>query len=73
MMPLSFAKTGDVYRIARIGGNAEMKHHLGDLGFVEGDTIEIVSEIGGNFIVNIKDTRVAVSKELASKISVIAA
>ncbi len=70
MMPLMLAGVGEENIIRRIGGNPEMKKHLEDLGFVVGGTVTIVSEIGGNLIVNVKDTRVAVSREMAGKIMV---
>lgn len=70
MMPLMLAGVGEENIIRRVGGNPEMKKHLEDLGFVVGGTVTIVSEIGGNLIVNVKDTRVAVSREMAGKIMV---
>lgn len=70
MMPLLLAGVGEESIIRKVGGNQEMKKHLEDLGFVVGGTVSIVSEIGGNLIVNVKDTRVAVSREMAGKIMV---
>jgi ferrous iron transport protein A len=70
MMPLLLADVGEDNIIRKVGGNQEMKKHLEDLGFVVGGTVSIVSEIGGNLIVNVKDTRVAVSREMAGKIMV---
>ena len=70
MMPLMLADVGEENIIRRIGGSQEMKKHLEDMGFVVGGTISIVSEINGNLIVNVKDTRVAVSREMAGKIMV---
>ena len=70
MMPLMLADVGEENIIRRIGGSQEMKKHLEDMGFVVGGTVSIVSEINGNLIVNVKDTRVAVSREMAGKIMV---
>lgn len=70
MMPLVFAEAGEEIIIKKVGGTPEMKKHLEDLGFVAGGTVSVVSEIGGNLIVNVKDSRVAVSREMAQKIMV---
>ena len=69
-MPLSFADAGVENIIKKIGGKPEVKQHLENLGFVVGGIVRIVSSIGGNLIVNVKDSRVAISKEMASKIIV---
>lgn len=70
MMPLTLASAGEKNMIRRVGGNDETKRHLEDLGFVAGAVVTIVSSIGGNLIVNVKDSRVAISKEMAGKILV---
>lgn len=70
MMPLTFANVGEENMIKKIGGNPETKKFLESLGFVPGSTVIIVNEIGGNVIVNVKESRVAVSKEMAGKIMV---
>ncbi len=70
MMPLTLASAGEENMIRRVGGNDETKRHLEDLGFVAGAVVTIVSSIGGNLIVNVKDSRVAISKEMAGKILV---
>ena len=70
MMPIMFAEVGTPQIIKRIGGNPETKKHLEDLGFHIGGEISVVSTIGGNLIVNVKDSRVAVSRELAGKIMI---
>ena len=70
MMPLMLADVGEENIIKRVGGTQEMKKHLEDMGFVVGGTVSIDSEINGNLIVNVKDTRVAVSREMAGKIMV---
>lgn len=69
-MPLSLASIGEENIIKRLGGNPEIKKHLEDLGFVAGSVISIVSEFGGNLIVNVKGSRVAISREMAAKIFV---
>ena len=70
MMPLVVAPTGEQQMIKRIGGSEEVKRHLQELGFVPGGYITVVNEIGGNLIVNVKESRVAVDKSLAQKIFV---
>ena len=70
MIPLCFAEAGKPQIIRKIGGNPETRQHLGDLGFSVGGEISIVSSLGGNLIVRVKDSRVAVSNELAQKIMV---
>ena len=69
-MPLTFADAGEDNIIKKIGGKPEVKQHLENLGFVVGGTVSIVSSIGGNLIVNVKDSRVAISREMAGKIIV---
>ena len=70
MMPLSFAQEGEEQTIQKIGGNLETKKFLENLGFVVGGTGKVVQTINGNMIVNVKESRVAVSKEMANKIMV---
>ncbi len=70
MMPLSFAEAGQTQIIKRIGGSPEVKKHLEDLGFHVGGEVSVVNALNGNLIVNVKDCRVAVSKELANKIMI---
>lgn len=70
MMPLTLAGAGEENVIRKIGGNPEVRAHLENLGFVVGGTVKIVSAIGGNLIVNVKESRVAISKEMAGKIMV---
>ena len=68
MMPLTFASVGEENMIRKVGGNSEIRAHLENLGFVTGGNVTVVSTIGGNLIVNVKDSRVAISREMASKI-----
>ncbi len=70
MMPLTLAEAGEENIIRKIGGKQEVKAHLENLGFVVGGTVTVVSAIGGNVIVNVKDSRIAVSKEMAQKIMI---
>ncbi len=70
MMPLIYAESGKPQVIKKIGGNAEVKKHLEDLGFNVGGEISIVNMLGENLIVKVKESRVAVSEELARKIMV---
>lgn len=70
MMPLTFANTGEEFMIKKIGGNPETKKFLENLGFVVGGEVTIVNEISGSVIVNVKESRVAVSKEMAQRIMV---
>ena len=70
MMPLLFAGVGEDNIIRKVGGNQETKKHLEDLGFVVGGTVTVVSEISGNLIVKVKNSRVAISREMAGKIMI---
>lgn len=70
MMPLSLVNPGEVNIIRKVGGSPEVRAHLENLGFVPGGNVTVVSTIGGNLIVNVKESRVAISKEMASKIMV---
>ena len=70
MMPLVFADVGEEQIIRKVGGSQEMKQHLADMGFVPGGGVTVVSTIGGNVIVKVKESRVAISKEMAQKIMV---
>lgn len=70
MMPLVLADIGEENIIKKIGGSAETKKHLEDLGFVPGSTVTIISTLGGNIIVSIKDSRIAINREMAGKIMV---
>lgn len=69
-MPLTLAVIGEENIIKRIGGNADIRAHLQNLGFVPGGTVTVVSSMGGNLIVNVKNTRIAISKELSQKIMI---
>ena len=70
MMPLYLADPGKENVIKKVGGSPEVRQHLENLGFVVGGVASVVSSIGGNLIVNVKESRVAVSREMAAKIMV---
>lgn len=70
MMPLSLAVVGEENTIKKIGGNAEVKQHLENLGFVVGGNVTVITALGGNVIVNVKESRIAISEEMARKIMV---
>ena len=70
MMPLTFAVPGEANIVKRVGGNDEVKKHLADLGFVVGSEVAVVTSMNGNVIVNVKDSRIAISEEMARRIMV---
>ena len=69
-MPLTMLNIGETGKIKRIGGNEETRRFLNNLGFVVGAEVSVVSAIGGNVIVNIKDSRVAINDDMAKRIMV---
>ncbi|WP_369293186.1 FeoA family protein [Clostridium boliviensis] len=69
-MPLTMVKAGEPNVIRKIGGKEETRRFLENLGFVTGGVVTVVSEISGNMIVNVKDSRVAIGKDMANKIMV---
>ncbi len=70
MMPLTLADIGTEQLIRKVGGSPEVRKHLEDLGFVAGGSATVVSALGGNVIVKVKESRVAISEEMAHKIMV---
>ena len=70
MIPLSVLGDGNEGIIRKLGGKPEVKRHLADIGFTVGDSVTVITEQNGNIIVKVKETRVAVSREMASKIYV---
>ena len=70
MMPLVLANPGEENVIRKVGGSPDVKKHLEDLGFVVGGTVTVVSTIGGNVIVAVKESRLAINKEMAQKIMI---
>ena len=69
-MPLTMVNAGEPSVIRKVGGSEETRRFLENLGFVTGGVVTVVSEIGGNMIVNVKDSRVAIGKDMANKIMV---
>ena len=67
MMPLSMVKPGETNTIKKVGGKEETRKFLENLGFVTGGEVTVVSEIEGNLIVNVKDSRVAIGKDMANR------
>ena len=70
MMPLLLAQVGESNLIRHIGDTPEVKRHLEDLGFVVGASVTIISRVGGNVIVNVKESRLAIDEKMAQKIMV---
>ena len=70
MIPLAMANVGEENTVRKIGGSPEVKKHLEDLGFVVGGSVRVITSLGGNIIVNVKETRVAISEEMARRIMV---
>ena len=70
MMPLSMMEAGEPNVIKKVGGKEETRRFLENLGFVVGGTVTVISETDGNMIVNVKDSRVAIGKDMANKIMV---
>ncbi len=70
MMPLNVAQPGEENIIRKIGGRPEVKQHLADLGFVVGGTVTLLSVLGGNVIVNVKESRVALDADMARRIMI---
>ena len=69
-MPLAMAKVGDVNVIKKISGRDEVRQHLAELGFVVGEEVQVVNEMGGNLILAVKGTRIALDKAMAMRIMV---
>lgn len=70
MMPLTLAPKGEEQVIRRIGGKPDVRKHLENLGFVAGSPVMVITSLGGNVIVSIKESRVAISREMAQKIMI---
>ena len=70
MMPLTMAKVGETITIRKISGKDEVRQHLAELGFVVDSDVTVVSEMGGNIIVQVKDSRIALDKTMAIRIMV---
>ncbi|MPN56004.1 hypothetical protein SDC9_203688 [bioreactor metagenome] len=70
MMPLTMARTGETVTIRKISGKDEVRQHLAELGFVVDEDITVVSEIAGNLILQVKDSRIALDKTMANRIMI---
>ena len=70
MMPLTMAKSGETVTIRKITGKDEVRQHLAELGFVVDSSVTVISEIAGNLIVQVKDSRVALDRTMANRIMV---
>ncbi|MDR1954063.1 MAG: ferrous iron transport protein A [Clostridiales Family XIII bacterium] len=69
-MPLALLQTGDTACVARISGNDRIRNHLAELGFTPGSDVKVISKHGGGVIVNIKESRIALNRDMASRIMV---
>ena len=70
MMPLALANVGEENTVKKIGGSPELKKHLENLGFIVGGNVTVITSLAGNVIVNVKESRVAISEEMARKIMI---
>lgn len=70
MMPLTMARTGETVTIRRISGKDEVRQHLAELGFVVDSNVTVVSEIAGNLILQVKESRIALDKSMANRIMI---
>lgn len=70
MMPLTLANVGEDNIIKKIGGKPEVRKHLENLGFIVGGNVNVITKLGGNVIVNVKEARVAISEEMAQRIMI---
>ncbi|WP_294430104.1 FeoA family protein [uncultured Treponema sp.] len=70
MIPLIFANKGEEQIIKKIGGSEEVKRHLENLGFNVGGTVTIINSLGGNVIVKVKESRIAINEDMARKIMI---
>ena len=70
MLPLTFVKTGDLAKVIKVNGRDNVKKHLADVGFVDGPIVNVISSHDGDIILNVKDSRLAVTREMADKIMI---
>ena len=70
MMPLTMAKAGEIVTIRKVSGKDEVRQHLAELGFVVDSNVTVISEIAGNLIVQVRDSRIALDKTMANRIMV---
>ena len=69
-MPLSMVEEGEPKTIVKVGGKEEVRKFLENLGFLDCTVVNVVSSLGGNLILKVKDSRVALGRDMASKIQV---
>ncbi|CCX37743.1 putative uncharacterized protein [Clostridium sp. CAG:1013] len=70
MMPLSMAKAGETFTVVKITGKDEVRQHLAELGFVVDGTVTVVSELGGSLILQVKESRIALDRDMANRIMI---
>ena len=70
MLPLTMAKPGEPVVIRKISGKDEVRRHLAELGFVVDETVSVVSEMGGNLILQVKDSRIALDRSMANRVMI---
>ncbi len=70
MMPLALADKGKEEIIKKVGGSPAVRQHLEELGFVAGGTVTVITAMGGNVIVKVKESRIAISEEMARRIMI---
>ncbi|GAA6385209.1 MULTISPECIES: FeoA family protein [Eubacteriales] len=70
MMPLTMARPGETVVIRKITGRDEVRQHLAELGFVVDESVTVISEMAGNLILQVKDSRVAVDRTMANRIMI---
>ena len=70
MMPLTMAKPGETVTIRKVTGRDEVRQHLAELGFVADGTVTVVSELAGNLILQVKDSRIALDKSMANRVMI---
>lgn len=70
MIPLSMAKSGETVTILKVSGKDEVRQHLAELGFVVDSRVTVVNELGGNLILQVKDSRVALDRNMANRIMI---
>ena len=71
MLPLSMADRGEPHTIFKIGGKDEVRRHLAELGLVVGEQVQVVNQLGGNIILQVKDSRIALDSRLAQRIMIV--
>ena len=70
MMPLTMARTGETVTIRKITGRDEVRQHLAEMGFVVDSDVTVISEVAGNLILQVKDSRIALDKSMANRVMI---